>query len=98
MQRMSDKWIIFKKDITKSVILKNYKKYVEYWIYQPKELQLLLPNGKPARDYTNLSLQAIIVTDADDTVEEHEKAILVRGIKFTKQHLFDYLSKTRRTA
>jgi hypothetical protein len=93
-------YLIYKKDLGRQVKRKLYKDYIEYWGYKPKELNILGPDGKKIKDYTNMPLVSIVVCENDDRhiIRDNVRRILVAGVKFTEEHLTKYLEVTNRSA
>jgi len=103
MIRPSENYVILKEDIKNGIVQrKRYTnkrdKFIEYWIYKYKETSIYSPFGKKYLDTSNKELKCIIVCDDNNyIVKDGSKGFMVRGIKFTEEHINQYLHKTNRS-
>ena len=93
-------FIILNKDLEKkSVQKKRYKEFTEYWIYRVKKEKgnIYLPSGrKNILQAGKTYLYAIIVCETNHISKKEKDRFWVKGIKFTEEHIKQYLSKTER--
>lgn len=98
MIKYSANYILIKKDLDDGFVKKHiYKNVVEYFIYQAKKSRIFKLDGKPAilRNIDDAELSCIIVCD-DHFKEKKDNTWIVKGFRFDKQDLEDYLKKTNR--
>ena len=92
-------FLIIKKDLKSgSIEKKRYKDIIEYWVHRQKESSLVDRLGQTLklRNKENSYLYAIIVCSEERDVTDYGKSFLVRGIRFTDEHINEYLEKTSR--
>jgi len=99
--RNSDAFNIKKADIGKSVFLKHYKEFSEWWVYRTKESRFVDLFGKQLKKGEQYLYCIIICNNEGDGIrQQNEGLIAIEGIKFDNgetKDLDDYLRKTERS-
>lgn len=96
--RYGENFIIIKEDLREGFVkIRSYKGVVEYWIYKAKKSRIFKLDGKPAKlnNIDEAELNAIIVAN-DNYKEEKQSTYIIKGFRFDKQDLENYLLKTGR--
>jgi len=96
--RYSKDYILIKADLKDGFVkIHSYKNVVEYWVYQASKSHIFKLDGSKAklRNLDDAELKCIIVAD-DNYKDEKKNTFLVKGYRFDKQDLADYLKKTNR--
>lgn len=99
MQRYSEGFFLFNKDFKNGLIKKKkYKDLTEYWVYSGRETKIVNVKGEFWKDMNDRKLSGIIVCKGTHIIKKGTKGIMIAGVKFTDEHLQNYLSKTNRSA
>lgn len=96
--RYGTNFIIIKADLDSGFVkVHQYKTVVEYFCYKARKSHIFKLDGKKAQlsNIGEAELSAIIVCD-DHYKEEKQNTYIIKGFRFDKQDLEDYLRKTNR--